>query len=138
MYAGGVNFTFLLFMNVYHIYLFILSCQKEGKDFLKFCFCPFVDDWQKGENDFDICMFLFYTRRGRRNLENLLMLVYLQLVSYMHVYFSIGIRAHMFSLCKKGRSILHLCIYVLFGLCIHWISLLFIAMHELRGSFYEA
>ena len=76
----------------------------------------FVDDLTKRGRGIgvlymhDYLIFLFYTKRGRRILRVLYMHVY---VIYMHVYFSIGIRAYMKSF------ILHLCIYVLFVLCIH-------------------
>ena len=57
---------------------------------------------------------------------------------YMHVYF--------FVYAKRGKRIWwvyaclfpYLCIYVLFGLCISLNIFMFIAMYELRGSFYEA
>ena len=122
MYAGGVNFTSLHFMNAYCIYILLGSFDKKGEKFLFSLFMP-------------LCW--WFSKKGERNLEIYICMLNFETL-YMHVSFSIGIRAYKFCLCKKGRSILHLCIYVLFGLCIHWISLLFIAMHELRGSFYWA
>ena len=132
MYAGGANFTSLFFMNVYRIYLYCLIC-----------FYPFFDDWQKGGEVFDefiyacmnvSCIFLFYTKRGRRILR-----VYICMFIFLF-------NAYMFCLYKKGRSIgrvylylfPHLYIYVVFGLSNSLNIFMFIAMHELRGSFYEA
>ena len=94
---------------------FLFHLTKRGKKFILFICAPLLMIWQKGGEKFGV--------------------LYMHVcVIYMHIYFSISISAYMFCLCKKGRSILHLWIYVLFGLCIHWISLLFIAMHELRGA----
>ena len=92
MYAGGVNLTSLLFMNIYRIYIFTVW----------FVFTPLLMIDIKGEknseNDFEfICMF--------RNSENdLYMHVYLQLISYMHVYFYNWYMHICFCLCKRGES----------------------------------
>ena len=133
MYAGGVNFTSLLFMNVYHIYilLFWFDKKRERENFFLSLFMPLC--WwfyKKGERYslfyFIFLLYIWIDKIGEKRILSLL---------HMHVFFPVDIRAYMFYLCKKGRSILYLCIFVL---SIHWISLLFIAIHELRGSFYEA
>ena len=139
MYARGVNFMSLLFMNVYRIYILLVWFDQKEKNWFWVCLCPFVDDWQKWGEKFEsfiyayLCMiFLFYTKRKKSILRVLYMHIY---VIYMHVYFfnwyqsiyvlfSIGIRAYML-----------ICVICFMH---HWISLLFITMHELRGSFYEA
>ena len=146
MYAGGVNFTSILFMNVYLIY-FLFDLTKRGRNFFLSLFMPLC--WwfdKKGERilEFYICMFKYLeigdlymhgyflftfpigiksmfllfpcfiyelTKRGEKSFETL----------YVHVYVFLNyIRAYMFCLYKKRRSILHLCI---FALSIHWISL---------------
>ena len=97
-----------LFINVYCTYIFIVC----------FVVHPFVDD---------------LTKRGRRILR-----VYI----WMFVFLAY---AYMFCLCKMGRRIwvyaclspfvcIHVCLIQDLSLYIY----LFIAMHELRGSFYEA
>ena len=64
MYAGGVNFMSLLFMNVYSIYTFIvLIYAKREKNIVYslYCLYPFVDELTKRGRDileFDICMFV--------------------------------------------------------------------------------
>ena len=85
MYTEGVNFTSLLFMNVYHIYISLL---------FDLFFAPLLMNWQKREEEFGefiyACLFYFlvYAKRGER---------------IWWVY------ACLFP---------SLCIYVLFGLCI--------------------
>ena len=66
MYAGGVNFTSFLFMNVYSIYTFIvLFYAKREKKILFmpfYCLSPFVDELTKRGRDileFYICMFVY-------------------------------------------------------------------------------
>ena len=138
MYAGGVNFTSLLFMNVYRIYILLVWFDKKGENCFWVYLWPFVDDLTKRGREIwsfiYACLFfiymhvyfisLFYTKRGEAFWEFIYACLFFQLVS-VHICF------------VHAKSILHLCIYVLFVLCIHWISLLFIAMLELRGSFYE-
>ena len=79
-----------------------------------FVFAPLLMNWQKAEKVFGVL--------------------------YMHMFILLP------RLCKKGeKNLVNLCIFISFYeymCCLvyayHWISLLFIAMHELRGSFYEA
>ena len=106
MYAGGANFTSLLFMNVIsHICLYFLF-------FLR----PIVDELTKGGEVFGEFIY-----------------AYLLFISFP-------------CLSKKGKRIWwvyaclfsYLCIYVLFDLCILLNIFMIIAMHELRGSFFEA
>ena len=138
MYAGGVNFTSLLFMNVYRIYILLVWFDKRGeKFFFEFIYAPLLMIWQKGGEKFRVLYMhvyfisFFYTKRRRRILR-----------IYICMFISIGIRAHMFCLYKKGRSIYVYFLIYAYICCLvyayHWIFLLFIAMHELRGSFYEA
>ena len=138
MYAGGVNFTSLLFMNVYRIYLIILICQKEGKDFLKFCFCPFVDDWQKKGEWFWVYMHCLeslyaYLEKGGEwlwdfyawllTIDIIYACLFLQLVSSIYVF--------VYAKGEKHSSLMHVCIE-------HSLHIfMFSAMHELKGSFYE-
>ena len=57
MYAGGVNFTSLLFMNIYRIYLYYLfflrpfvdELTKRGRSILRVCICMFISLCKKGE-----------------------------------------------------------------------------------------
>ena len=80
----------------------------------------------------------WFDKKWEKNFESLFESL------YMHVYFLFN--AYMFCLCKKGRSIWkvslclfpHLWIYMLFVLCTSWNIFMFIVMHELRGSIYEA
>ena len=158
MYAGGVNFTSLLFMIVYSIYNFIVWFMQKGGEilFMPFivCFefllmpiCCWID--KREEKYFEIlyaclkrgrsiwwvyiCMYacLFHFLVLYRKREKYLEWDFI----YACLFFSIDIRAYMFCLCKKGRSILQLCMYV-YEHSLH--IFMFIAMHELRGSFYEA
>ena len=69
MYVGGVNFTSLLFMNVYSIYTFIVWCLQKGRKikFMSLLFVPlcwWID--KKGERYFGVwymhvclCMFVY-------------------------------------------------------------------------------
>ena len=131
MYAEGVNFTSLLFMNVYRIYIFNIVWFVSP-------LCWWID--KKGEK-YLMSLYmhvyfisLFYTKRRRRILR-----VYICMFIFLF-------NAYMFCLCTKRRSIWrvylylfpHLCIYMLFVLCTSFIIFMFIAMHELRGSFYKA
>ena len=65
MYAGGVNLTSLIFMNVYSIYTFIvLIYAKREKNIIYalYYLYPFVDELTKKGRDileFDICMFVY-------------------------------------------------------------------------------
>ena len=69
MYAGGVNFTSLLFMNVYNIYTFIVWFMQKGRKILFmpfYCLYPFVEELTKRGRDiledileFYICMFVY-------------------------------------------------------------------------------
>ena len=115
---------------MYIAYISLLfDLSKEGKDFFKFIFAPLLMIDKTRENDFEfICMFIcIFRKRGRMTLNFLCMFFleiefihdYLQLISYMHVYFYNWYRVYMFCL-QKGRSILHLCMFVL---SIHCISL---------------
>ena len=71
---------------------------------------------------------LFYTKRGRRILR-----VYI----CMHICFVYAKRGEKFSEFYACLSSC-LCIYVCLSLCTLLNILLFIAMQELRGGFYEA
>ena len=137
-------------MNVYRIYILLVWFDKKGRIFFEFICAPLLMIWQKGRKKFRVlymhvyAWFPCFIQKGRNFLRVLYMHVY---VIYMHVYFFQLVSEHIcfsFQLVSEHicfvyvKSILHLCIYVLCVLCIHWISLLFIAMHELRGSFYEA
>jgi len=75
---------------------FLFDLSKRGRNFFSL-FVPFY--W-------------WFDKKGGEKFGVLYMNVY---VIYMHVYFLISISAYMFCLCKKRRSILHLYIYVLFG-----------------------
>ena len=132
MYAGGVNFTSLFFMNVYRIYISLLFDLFSP-------LCWWFD--KKGERNFGvyICMYAssfsfpcFIQKWGEG--------------FWSFIYACFLVYAYMFCLYKKRRSIWrvylyfipHLCIYVLFSLCISLNFYLFIVVHELMGSFYKA
>ena len=156
MYAGGINFTSLLFMNVYRIYILLIWFDKKGeKFFFRVYLCPFVDDLiKKGERNFGVlymhvyaCLFhsLFYTKREKNFKSFIYACLFSCLFScLMHMWFC---------LCKKGRSIyakrrevfrefiyVYFIVYVYMFVLMHFIEYLylFIVMHELRGRFYEA
>ena len=102
----GANFPSLFFMNLYHTYNFNVLI----------CFRPFVDE---------------LTKRGRSILRVYICMFCFSL--YMHVLFSCS--------CKKGRRFwwVYFVVYAyifLFSLYTLLNIYLFIAMHELRGSFY--
>jgi len=79
MYAGGVNFTSLLFMNVYRIYILIVW----------FVFATLLMIWQKGGEVFGefiyACLFYFlvYAKR-KKNLMNLCM--FISFYAYMFMF----------------------------------------------------
>ena len=79
MYAGGVNLTSLLFMNVYRIYIFI-ACIS---------FSPLLINWQKGGEVFGdfiyACLFYFlvYAKRGKR-IWNFVSLCIYVCISFIH------------------------------------------------------
>ena len=60
MYAEGVNFMSLLFMNVYSIYTFIVCFMHKGRKilfmpFIVLCLYPFIDELTKrGERYFGV------------------------------------------------------------------------------------
>ena len=130
--AGGVNFMSLLLMNVYCIYL-LAWFDKKGENFFWVYLCPFVND---------------LTKRGREIWR----FIYVYLFHFLVLYkkgekdFESFVYAYMFCLCKKGRRIWWVDACLSPYLCIHFCLvlytllniLLFIVMHELRGSFYEA
>ena len=134
MYAGGVNFTSLIFINVYRIYILLVWFDEKGENYFWVYLCPFVDDLTKrgrGILEFYICMIISFHCFIQKGEEEFWAYIYA-------CYFSIGIRAHIFCLCKKGRSIYvyflifaYMC-YLVYAY--HWISLLFIAMYELKGE----
>ena len=86
MYAGGVNFTSLLFMNVYRIYIFI-AC---------FSFAPLLMNWQKGGEVFEefiyACLFHFlvYAKRGRRIAMHVYFLIYAYMFCFVYTFYSIS------------------------------------------------
>ena len=111
MYAVGANFTSLLFVNVYRIYILLVWFDEKGENYFWVYLCSFVDDLTiRGREIWSfiyacLCIiFLFHTKREKRNLRVLYMHVY---VIYMHIYFffnwyqsiyvlfSIGIKAYM-------------------------------------------
>ena len=128
MYAGELTSRLSLFKNVYRIYLFIVW----------FAFTPSLMNWQKGGEIF--CEFIYayfshllvFIQKGG---EGFWVLIYTCFCIYMFWF-----------LTKRGRSIWcvyaclspYLCIHVCLVLCPSLNILLFIVMHELRGSFYKA
>ena len=119
MYAGWVNFTSLLFMNVYRIYILIVW----------FIFRLFIDELTKRGRSIwwvNICMFILFPRlykKGEKNLVSLCMFIFI-----------IGICIYVFIYAEGEKHSLLMHVYVEHSLNIF----IFIAMHELRGSFYEA
>ena len=96
MYAGGVNVTSLLFMNVHRIYIFI-AC---------FSFAPLLKNWQKGEKYLEslyacLSYFLIYVKRGKDFDE------------FMHVYF------HMYAYMCCLVYALH---WISICLCYAWVK----------------
>ena len=106
MYAGRANFTPLLFMNVYRIYIFIVWLSSP--------LCWWIG--KKGKKYFEslyICMFIF--------LFN----------AYMFMLVVYAKRGEEFwSLCMFSPC---LCIHVCLVLCTSLNIFMFIVMHELRG-----
>ena len=94
MYAGGVNFTSLLFMNVNRIYILLVWFDQKGRNFFEFIYALVLMIWQKGGEKFGVL--------------------------YMHVYAWVLMFMHDFLvLYKKGENDFGcwytcLCIYVLF------------------------
>ena len=84
MYAGGVNFTSLLFMNVYHIYLYCLF-------FLRL----FVDELTKRRRSIwrvYICIFIsLFMQKGGEEFGNF-MHVYILVYAYMLCLFYVFIK----------------------------------------------
>ena len=103
----GMQGALRLFSSWMYITYIFIAC---------FSFAPLLMNWQKGGEVFGEIIYACL---------------------FMHVYFLIY--------AKRGKRIwwvyaylfLYLCIYVLFGLCISLNIFMFIAMHKLRGSFYE-
>ena len=88
---------------------------------LLICFSPFFDDWQKGREWFWVYMHILSLclyKMGRRILK---------------VYSKRGRR---FLICMFLSPCF--CIYICLVLCTSLNIYLFIVMHELKGSFYEA
>ena len=109
MYVGGVNFTSLLFMTVYRIYIFIVW----------FVFASLLMIWQKGGERFwefiyaclfsYLCIYVLFMQKGEKNLVGLCMFISL----FMHIWLF---------------CFMHFIEYIF----------MVIVMHELRGSFSEA
>ena len=129
---------------------------------------PFVDELTKKGRRIRwvyICMFILFPRlckKGKKNLVSLCMFISL----FMHIYIvwfvflplcwwidkkgkkyleNLYMHVYFISLfMQKGEKefgefiYVYLCIYVLFGLCTLLNIFMFIVMHELWGSFYEA
>ena len=108
MYAWRINFTSLLFMNVYRIYILLVWFDKKGEKFFWVYLCPFVDDltkrwreiWSLYMHVYFIYMhvyfiFLFYTKRGRRILRIYICMFIFQLISE-HICFVYAKRGEIF------------------------------------------
>ena len=141
MYPGGVNLTSLLFSNIYRIYIFIVW----------FDFTPLLMIDKKGERNSEnnlefICMFrkfiCIFRKRGRMTLRLLCMFfrnrVYTWLLTIDIIYaclllpLVLSIYVFVYAKREKHSSLMHVCIE-------HSLHIfMFIALHELRGSFYEA
>ena len=112
--------------DLYYPFLISLFLTKRGRKFylIWFYFDPFIDDWQKEGEVFEyICMFSLL--KGEKYLSSLLV---------MHIWFGLQMYG------DKIYDYLACCIYIH---CIHIYVLychihLFMSMHELRGSFFEA
>ena len=125
MYTGGVNFTSLLFMNVYRIYITLLFdlTKRRRRFFLRVYLCPFVDELTKRGEVFwsfiyACCIsFSCFIQKGGKDFWDF---------TYACLFFSINIRVYMFCLCKKGRNIPHLGIYALFCL---WVFIAYLYVY---------
>ena len=90
----GINFTSLLFMNVYRIYILLAWYDKKGEIFFWVYLCPFVDD---------------LTKRGEK-FGVLYMHVY---VIYMHVCFFNWYQSIIVLFMQNGEkysSFMHICV----------------------------
>ena len=119
------NFCWLIW---FHPLLISLFMTKRGRKIYLFCFYfnPFVDDWQKGGEVFEIyACFPFFIHKGG--------VVFM----FMHICFILQIGEKEFDLFYAWLACLspYICIHVY---VLHCHIYLFIVMHELRGSFFEA
>ena len=138
MYAGGANFMFLFFMNVYHTH-------THTYPYCLIYFLPFVDDLAKKGKGIWFIYACLLTKRGR----NIWWFIYACL---LHVYFILkkGEKDFLYFIQKGGEGFWRegfliyaclspsLCIYICLVLCTSLNIYLFIVMHELWGSLYEA
>ena len=107
---------------------------------------PFVDDWQKGGEVFSIWVYIhdfymhdFYLFIYKKGEKYFVVLFYTSLIVF------VLLMSRIFLLISRPLFKEHVLYISLFYAClcivmfnIHCIYLLFIAMHELRGSFFEA
>ena len=117
-----------LLIDLYYSFLISLFLTKRGR---KICliwvyFEPFVDEWQKGGEVFEMYMHVFLTLllKGRR----------IYVYAYMFCFANRRKRVWLV-LCLLACLSPYICIHVY---VLHCYILLFIVMHELRGSFFEA
>ena len=136
-FSIGINMHFIdTLFNCYHIWfnpLSVLCLNKKGEKNLLFWFCfyPFVDDWQKGGEEFEfymhICVFAYSLHLMYRSLVYMhiyacVMFHFNWYQEHVNMWFKIGIKS-MFICVSRTFTAYTYCLFV---------------MHELRGSFFEA
>ena len=83
MYAGGVNFMSLLFMNVYRIYILLVWFDKKGEFFFEFIYAPLLMIWLKGGENFgDLYLhvyawFPYFIQKGRKEFWEFYICIYI-------------------------------------------------------------
>ena len=116
MYVGGINFTSLLFMNVYRIYILLVWFDQKEENYFWVYLCPFVDDWQKGGEKFGVLFmhvyawFSCFIQKRRKEfwefyicifmsfiwcLSFICMFIFFNLYQNIYILFSIIISAYM-------------------------------------------
>ena len=111
MYSGGVNFTSLLFMNVYHIYILLVWFDQKGKkNFIECIYAPLLMIWQKGGEKFGVlymhvyAWFPCFIQKGRKTFWEFYRCMFMSFkckfiffnwYESIYVLFSIGISAYM-------------------------------------------
>ena len=107
MYVGGVNFTSLLFMNIYRIYIFI-AC---------FSFAPLLMNWQKGGEEFgEFYMHVYFISLFMQKGEEELLCMFISLFLHICVVLFMHFIEYLYVYCYawvKGELLLKFnpCIY---------------------------